>query len=413
MKISTIAIGDELLIGQVTDTNSGWIAREVAPYGWSLNDVKIVRDNAQEILNAIERAFEVSDVVLTTGGLGPTKDDITKETLRGYFGGEMIHNVEVERNINRIFAERNIKMNHLTAAQAIVPSSCEVINNRVGTAPVMWFEKDGKVLISMPGVPYEMRTVMREEVVGRLRERCYENQYIEHRTFVVINYTESLLAITLDKFEMEKPEYIKLAYLPKPGIVRLRLSGVSDNQGALNADMDRLSNQLTDILGKNIVSYGDRSIAQIVGEQLMKRNWSMATAESCTGGNIAHQITMVAGASNYFRGSVVAYSNEVKISMLNVDADVLAKYGAVSAETVAQMAMGVASAMDANCAIATSGIAGPDGGTAEKPVGTVWVGIYCDGEVSTELIMLKGDRESIIERTTTNTLLKLLRVLSE
>ena len=226
MKVSVIVIGDELLIGQVVDTNSGWIARHISPYGWEVNDVQTVGDNADEIRRSIDRAFELSSVVLTTGGLGPTKDDITKSVLCDYFGGEMVTDNSVTENVNRIFARRGIKMNPLTAAQAIVPSSCRVIQNRVGTAPIMWFEReDGKVLVSMPGVPFETSTMMSEAVFPALRERFPSPVHIEHAVLMVTDYTESGLAMKISAWEESLPEHLHLAYLPKPGLIRLRLDG--------------------------------------------------------------------------------------------------------------------------------------------------------------------------------------------
>ena len=265
MKFSTIVIGDELLIGQVTDTNSGWIARHLAPFGWEPRNVRVIADDATEIVNAIEDAFAQVDLVLMTGGLGPTKDDITKETLRRYFGGEMVLNEEVKRNVDAMFERRGIAMNQLTALQAMVPSSCQVIQNEVGTAPIMWFERDGKVLVSMPGVPHETQTMMERSVIPRLVKHFHSDVDIEYRTFVVVNYPESALAEKLAEFEQQMPSYIHLAYLPAQGVIRLRLTGTHSDKELINSDMERLSKQLHKILGKNIVADADKSLAQIVG----------------------------------------------------------------------------------------------------------------------------------------------------
>ncbi|MEG2819921.1 MAG: CinA family nicotinamide mononucleotide deamidase-related protein, partial [Muribaculaceae bacterium] len=359
MNVSIIAIGDELLIGQVIDTNSGWIARHLNPLGWNVKSVKVIADDSNEITKAIDEAFAVTDVVLTTGGLGPTKDDITKETLCRYFGGEMIYDKAVEANVLEVVEKRHLKINTLTAAQAYVPSSCRVIQNRVGTAPIMWFERNDKVLVSMPGVPFETEIMMEREIIPQLVKRFNANDYIEHHTFIVIDYSESVLAMKLDNFERSMPDYIKLAYLPKPGVIRLRLTGISKDNIKLSKDMEQLSAQLEMTLGDSIISDEDKSLSAILGEMLINRKLTLATAESCTGGNIAHEITTVAGSSQYFTGSVVSYSNTVKNNVLNVPETVLASAGAVSEDTVKHMCQGVANLLHTDCSIATSGIAGP------------------------------------------------------
>ena len=411
MDVSVIAIGDELLIGQVVDTNSGWIARHLNPLGWNVKSVKVIGDDSNEIFKAIDEAFAQTDIVLTTGGLGPTKDDITKPTLCRYFGGELVYDKEVERNVLEVLNKRHLKINELTATQAMVPSTCRVIQNEVGTAPIMWFEKSGKVLVAMPGVPFETEQMMERKVIPQLLKRFVPDEHIEHRTFVVIDYMESKLAMTLADFENELPEYIHLAYLPKMGVIRLRLSGRLRDGEALKADMARLSMRLHNILGDSIVSYEDKPLAAIVGDKLKAKGLKLSTAESCTGGNVAHAITLNAGSSEYFEGSVVAYSNDVKRNVLKVPAEVLSSVGAVSRETVEAMCSGVASLMATDCAIATSGIAGPGGGTPEKPVGTVWVAVKCGERVESECYHLPGTRDRVIERTTTNVLCKLIKML--
>ena len=413
MDVSVIAIGDELLIGQVVDTNSGWIARRLNPLGWNVKSVKVIGDDSNEIFKAIDEAFAQTGSVLTTGGLGPTKDDITKPTLCRYFGGELVYDKEVERNVLEVLNKRHLKINELTAAQAMVPSTCRVIQNEVGTAPIMWFEKSGKVLVAMPGVPFETEQMMERKVIPQLLKRFVPDEHIEHRTFVVIDYMESKLAMTLADFENELPEYIHLAYLPKMGVIRLRLSGRLRDGEALKADMARLSKRLHNILGDSIVSYEDKPLAAIVGDKLKAKGLKLSTAESCTGGNVAHAITLNAGSSEYFEGSVVAYSNDVKRNVLKVPAEVLSSVGAVSRETVEAMCSGVASLMATDCAIATSGIAGPGGGTPEKPVGTVWVAVKCGERVESECYHLPGTRDRVIERTTTNVLCKLIKMLIE
>lgn len=413
MDVSVIVIGDELLIGQVIDTNSGWIARHLNLLGWNVRTVRVIGDSSDKILNAVNDAFNETDIVLTTGGLGPTKDDITKMTLCQYFGGEMVLDKEVLKNVEDVIKKRHLSMNPLNEAQAIVPTSCRVIQNQVGTAPIMWFEKDGKVLVSMPGVPFEMETMMEREVIPQLLNRFCVDSYIEHRTFIVVGYAESALAIKLEQFENELPSYIHLAYLPVPGIVRLRLTGESKNKEAITQDMKTLSDKLHNILGSAIVSYDDKPLSEIIGEKLKKRGLTLATAESCTGGNVAHQITAIAGSSAYFLGSVVSYTNEIKHDLLNVSADVLKEYGAVSEPTVRQMAQGVCELLGADCAMATSGIAGPGGATATKPVGTVWLAAKCGDRLESQCKHFPGSRDRVIDRATTEVQIMLLKMLSE
>ena len=302
-------------------------------------------------------------------------------------------------------------MNELTARQAMVPSSCRVIQNEVGTAPLMWFERDGKVLVSMPGVPHETETMMERAVIPQMIKHFNSNVDIEYRTFVVIDYTESALAGKLDDFERNLPPYIHLAYLPRPGIIRLRLSGIHPNQQLLETDMARQSAMLHDILGEAIICDGDHTLPEIIGNMLKQKGLTLSTAESCTGGNIAHVITEVPGSSEYFVGSVVSYCNRVKHDLLAVPQDVLDTAGAVSEPSVAQMVRGVSSLLSTDCAVSTSGIAGPGGGTAQKPVGTVWMAAKCGNEVVTFCGHFPGNRSRVIDRATTEVLKLLLKLL--
>ena len=411
MKYSIIAIGDELLIGQVTDTNSGWIARHMTPRGWDVNTVQVVPDDAEQIELAIDRAFAQTDVVLMTGGLGPTKDDITKPTLCRYFGGEMVLDKDVERNVREVMEKRHLKLNEYTRLQAMVPSSCRVIQNEVGTAPIMWFERDGKVLVSMPGVPFELQGMMERAVIPQLLARFNDGEDIEFRTFVVTGIIESALAMQLDEFERNMPRGIHLAYLPEGGIIRLRLTGSSRDAASLNADMERLSQQLHDILGSHIIADGDKRLPEILGDRLRERGLTLSTAESCTGGNIAHEITSIAGSSDYFKGAVVSYANEVKMSLLGVSEQDIINHGVVSEPVVRQMVEGVARALGTDCAIATSGVAGPGGGTPAKPVGTVWMAAKCGDRVVAQVKQLPGDRNRVITRATLEAQLLLLSLL--
>ena len=413
MNVEIIVIGDELLIGQVTDTNSGWIARELNHIGWEVTEITTVRDRSREITDALNSSFGRVDVVLMTGGLGPTKDDITKQTLCDYFGGKLVFDESVFANVEAIFRRRKLTMNDSTRNQAYVPNVCTVIQNSVGTAPVMWFERNGKVLVSMPGVPTEMKTVMKEAVISRLREYFQDHSSILHRTCLVKDFRESRLSETLSDFEAQLPACIKLAYLPTPGVIRLRLTARGDEESYLQKIIDDEFFKLRTILGSHLFCGSDTTLAGALGSILTERGETLATAESCTGGNIAHEITRVAGSSVYFKGSVVAYSNEVKARVLNVSSETLSGFGAVSRETVLQMVSGVQRLLSSDCAIATSGIAGPGGGSVEKPVGTVWIAVRYGERSEAECFCFEGDREQVIARATQSALLMLIQLMTK
>ena len=413
MTVSIIAIGDELLIGQVTDTNSGEIARMIKPFGLKLKDIQIVGDDASQILRAIDRAFESSDIVLTTGGLGPTKDDITKSVLCQYFGGELKEDPSVLANVKTVVEKRGIKLNSLTATQAIVPTSCNIIQNEVGTAPIMWFEKDKKILVSMPGVPFEMREMLKKSVLPLLCQHFQNDLHIEHRTIIIIDRTESDVAMTLDKWEENLPSFIHLAYLPQPGLIRLRLDGIHKDKNILDEELNRHQNELAAIFSDNLLFKEDKSVEEILLYYLEKNKLSVSTAESCTGGNIAHRITSIPGSSESFMGSIVAYSNDVKHNMLKVSNDTLLQYGAVSIPVVEQMADGVSKATDTDCAIATSGIAGPGGGTPEKPVGTVCIAVKTPKGIISETYKFPGNRSRVIDRASTVAMITLIKELKK
>lgn len=413
MNVEIIVIGDELLIGQVTDTNSGWIARELNHIGWEVTEITTVRDRSREITDALNSSFGRVDVVLMTGGLGPTKDDITKQTLCDYFGGKLVFDESVFANVEAIFRRRKLTMNDSTRNQAYVPNVCTVIQNSVGTAPVMWFERNGKVLVSMPGVPTEMKTVMKEAVISRLREYFQDHSSILHRTCLVKDFTESRLSETLSDFVAQLPACIKLAYLPTPGVIRLRLTARGDEESYLQKIIDDEFFKLRTILGSHLFCGSDTTLAGALGSILTERGETLATAESCTGGNIAHEITRVAGSSVYFKGSVVAYSNEVKARVLNVSSETLSGFGAVSRETVLQMVSGVQRLLSSDCAIATSGIAGPGGGSVEKPVGTVWIAVRYGERSEAECFCFEGDREQVIARATQSALLMLIQLMTK
>lgn len=401
-----ITIGDELLIGQVTDTNSAWMGVELNKIGIEVIRKVSVRDREEEILEAVTESMKRVDLVLVTGGLGPTKDDITKLTLCRFFNTDLVFSQEVYDNIKTVLGDR-LSMNGLNRSQAMVPRDCVVINNTVGTASISWFERGKKVLVSMPGVPLEMMTVMNLEILPRLHA-AFRSDYILHRTIWVKNYPESVLAEKLETFEGALPEWIKLAYLPKLGIIRLRLTGRGQDEAGIKAELSARVDHLRLILGDAVYAEDDTPLEVILGDKLRERGLTVSTAESCTGGELAACITSVAGASDYYKGSVVAYSNEIKSQVLGVSTDTLAKFGAVSEQTVVEMVNGVKRLLGTDCAMATSGIVGPGGGTVDKPVGTVWIAVAYKNEIRTLKQEINRGRLMNIERACNNALLLLI-----
>ncbi len=408
MLVQIITIGDELLIGQVVDTNSAWMAESLNHIGAEVIRIVSVRDRHDEILQAIDEAMGVADVVLLTGGLGPTKDDITKQALCDYFNTKLVFDEGVFENVKHILSGR-VPINQLNKDQALVPEACTVINNRVGTASVSWFEKDDRILVSMPGVPQEMKVVMAEEVLPRLRARSGVEAVV-HRTFWVRNYPESVLAETLEVWESQLPDTIRLAYLPNAGIIRLRMTARGEEAVVVNQMRDEAV-KLYSILGRDIIAEGETSLEKLLGDALRQHGMTVSTAESCTGGNVAARITSIAGSSDYFKGAIVAYANEVKMNLLQVSPHVLDEFGAVSEEVVVAMVKGVMNALGTDCAMAISGVAGPGGGTVEKPVGTVWIAAACGSEIRTFKQAFDRGREVNIERACNNALLLLLELL--
>lgn len=408
MNLSVIVIGDEILLGQVTDTNSGAIARAFGLMGWQVRRVVAVPDDSAAISAAVNAALDESQLVITTGGLGPTKDDITKHTLMEIFGGSLRRDPDVTANIRRVFDLRGLEMNPLTADQALVPDSCRVIQNLYGTAPVMWFERDGRVLVSMPGVPFETEGML-PEVARQVRDRFAPDVELHHRVVMAAGITESALAAHLSRYEDSLAPGIHLAYLPQPGLIRLRLDGI----GCSAECFDSAWQALLDAATPYIIHIGDATPAAMLIEALRMRGLTMATAESCTGGNIAHAVTSVAGASDVFLGGIVSYANSIKSRLLGVSTDDLAQHGAVSEAVVRQMALGACHATGADCAVATSGIAGPGGGTPEKPVGTVWMAWCVQGHVETRCFHFPGDRARVINRATSEALLALFRAVTD
>jgi len=403
MTSEIITIGDELLIGQVVDTNSAFIARELSKIGIGIYQITSVSDHRIHILSALEDASRRASLVLITGGLGPTKDDITKSVFAEYTGDRLETHAETLRHIETMMAARNIAMNPLNVKQAEVPSRCTVLTNSCGTAPGMWFEKNGVVYVSMPGVPFEMKTMMHDEVTPRLQQH-FNVGNILHRTLMVIGFPESALALHIENWENNLPANIKLAYLPGSGIIRLRLSTAGEDMQNLYAQTEKEIEKLRPLLGEHIISENDEQIEEIVARILTEKKQTVSTAESCTGGNISRLLTSISGSSAYFKGSIVAYDNRIKEEILHVNPDDIRQYGAVSEQTVTQMAIHVRQLMNTDYGIATSGIAGPTGGTPEKPIGTIWIAVSSASQTVTKLLHYGNNRENNVQRTSTSAL---------
>ncbi len=411
MKAITVIIGDEILLGQVTDTNSGAISRAIAPLGWELMRTVTVGDDASAIEKAVKESLADADLVITTGGLGPTKDDITKLTLASVTGGKLIEHQPSLLNLKRIMESRNLILNELTRSQALVPDTCTPIVNTCGTAPIMWFDIDTKILISMPGVPFETETALKHDIVPRLAALRGDKSYVTHRVILLTGRSESSVAEQIDSWEDALPEGFHLAYLPNSGYLRLRLDGHGTNKNHLDREADRLAEELTGFLGDDVWLTRDLTPAQALLEELIAAGLTVSTAESCTGGNIAATLTAIPGSSAAVAGGAVTYSNKAKQDLLGVNSETLSRYGAVSEPTVTEMAAGSRKAFHTDLAIATSGIAGPGGGSEEKPVGTVCIGISC-GDMSEQMtVHLPGDRKRVIERTVNTALIAALRML--
>jgi len=373
MLAEIITIGDELLIGQVIDTNSAWIAEQLNMIGIKVYQITSISDNQEHILQTLKEASTRVQLILITGGLGPTKDDITKQTLCKYFDTSLIFSEEAYKNVANLFYHRGVAVTEVNRQQAMVPANCKVLPNVNGTAPCMWFEKDNCIYVSMPGVPFEMKAIMEQEVIPQLLHK--QNQVIIHRTILTEGVGESMLASIIETWEDSLPEFIKLAYLPQPGMVRLRLTAYGNDREMLQYAVNKAEKELYPLAGKYIFGFDDDTIESVVGQLLRQKGKTLSTAESCTGGNIAQLITSIAGSSDYFKGSVVAYSNEIKEKMLGVPHQTLVDHGAVSEQTVIAMAEGIRERFDTDYSIAVSGIAGPGGGTDEKPVGTTWIAV--------------------------------------
>ncbi len=396
MNVSIINIGDELLIGQVVNTNASTMSKMLIAAGMNVKETIVISDDHDAIITSLTRCLDSSDAVLITGGLGPTKDDITKKVLCEFFDSHLVENQEALNNVKRIFAARGYELTPINRQQAWVPECCTMINNVLGTAPCMWFEHNGKVVVSMPGVPFEMENLMRTEVVARLQKNFATGRII-NKNILIQGIGESFLSDLIEQWELALPDTIRLAYLPQAGMVKLRLTErIADSQPS---SIDSLLPSLYALAGKYIVGEDCETLPELVHKKLTASGKTLATAESCTGGTIASKITAFSGASAYFKGGIVAYSNEVKESVLGVRKETLKAYGAVSEETVREMAEGVRKSLNTDYAIATTGIAGPTGGTLDKPVGTVWIAVAGPNGIETRLKKFGDDRLRTIERT--------------
>lgn len=414
MKATILNIGDELLIGQVVNTNASRMSQMLIGVGIDVCGTYVIGDNAADIRNYLQHCIDLSDVVLITGGLGPTKDDITKKTLCEFFGSELYENEEALANVKRIFESRGYELTPINRQQSWVPRCCTMINNVLGTAPCMWFEHEGKVIVSLPGVPFEMVNLMETEIIPRLQNHFCTDQII-NKNLLVQGIGESFLSDMIESWELALPKTIRLAYLPQAGMVKLRLTarGKHGDRALLQSQIDKAVSELYPIAGQYIVGEDMENLPELVAYTMKRYGKTLATAESCTGGQLAQQLTAMAGASEYYRGGVVAYSNEVKECALGVNHDTLLAHGAVSEETVREMVEGVRKRLGADYAVATTGVAGPGGGTPEKPVGTVWVGIASAKQTVARLMKFGDRRAQTIDRTCFTVWSELVKMVKE
>lgn len=406
MKAEIITIGDEILLGQTVDTNSAWIAQNLVERQIYVEQITSITDTSAHIVAALTAAAGRSDLIICTGGLGPTNDDITKQTAAYYFQTPLILNEEVMAHVQSIFDRYEKPMPEINRGQAMVLKNAEVLFNEWGTAPGMWVEHQGKVFVFLPGVPFEMKNLMTHRVLPRMNDWRVGGR-MAIRYLVVAGIGESYLAEMIADIEQSMPEHIRLAYLPQFGLIKLRLNAAGSAADSLEREVEDWASQLSARIGSAVVATEDVSFQQVIVNAFTKEGCSLSTAESCTGGRLAAEITAIPGASAMFLGGIVAYDNDVKQKFLNVGANTLAKYGAVSGETVEEMAMGAKKVLGTTYAIATSGVAGPTGGTAAKPVGTVWIAVAGEKQVIKRKFQFKDDRVVNIQRTVANALLLL------
>lgn len=412
MNAALLTIGEEILIGQIIDTNSAWLGNELSLIGISVRNITSISDSSDDIKDAISQLLGKYDIVISTGGLGPTSDDITKNILCEYFNSELVLHEPTLELIRQIFTKRGLPLTELNAKQAEVPRVCEILLNPLGTAPGMWFKPNGKIFISLPGVPFEMKAIMEQTVLPRLKAMV-GSRVIIHKTIHTFGLPESFLAQMLEQWELELPRDIKVAYLPSPTSIRLRLTSSGANRDIIERNIQEQINKLYTIIPDYIFGYDKDTMAEVVGHLLRERKETLTLAESCTGGTIAHLVTQVSGSSSYFLGGIVAYSNEVKINELRVPKELIEQFGAVSQQVVEAMAIGVRKKFMSDFSIATSGIAGPTGATTGKPVGTVWVAVTSRNKTVSQSFNFGSDRERNILRSSVTALNMLRLFISE
>ena len=396
--VKNISIGDELLIGQVINTNAAWLGEQLAAHGFQLDSTLTIGDSEKAILDAFNACMD-ADLVLVTGGLGPTADDITKPTVCKFFGTELEFCQTAYDNIVSLFNRRGFQMSERNRGQAMLPKACQYIPNTYGTAPCMWLEKNGTVFVFMPGVPFEMKGIFNDELLPRFKKRFHAVPY-EKRVVMTTGIGESFLADKIKDWEEGLPDFLSLAYLPQYGMVRLRLSGRHENAELLHATLDKETEKLTALISDYVFSMEDKPIERVVFDLLINKGMTFASAESCTGGNIAHVITLIPGSSEIFKGTAVTYATPMKTKVLGVPAETIENHGVVSQLVVEAMAKGVRNLMEADFGVATTGVAGPGGGTEENPVGTVWIGVASAHGVVSKCFNFGKDRENVINRAT-------------
>ncbi|MDP3468233.1 MAG: competence/damage-inducible protein A [Daejeonella sp.] len=412
MRAEIITIGDEILIGQIVDTNSAWMAQKLNLAGIKVKQISSVSDDRQHILEALNESKGRADLILITGGLGPTKDDITKKTLAEYFNTGFRLDQDALENVRRIFSKYKAPLLESNIKQAEVLENCITLLNLNGTAPGMWIEHEDRIFVSMPGVPFEMMYMMEELVIPKIK-KTFKLPVIVHHTILTAGIGESILAEKIASVEDSLPAHIKLAYLPKLGTVRIRLSGNGQNEELLKNEISVYVKRITDLVSEFVMAEKDTPIEKVVMDYMESRKLTLSVAESCTGGYISHQLTQHPGSSKVFLGAAVTYSNELKISMLGVLEETLRNYGAVSEETVKEMAKGAHSAFHSDYSIAVSGIAGPDGGTEEKPVGTIWIAITGRSKTISRKYNFGNKRIQNIERSATTALIMLYKLMNQ
>lgn len=407
VRAEIITIGDEILIGQIVDTNSAWMGKQLSDIGIQVHQITSVSDSREHILIALKEASQRASVVLITGGLGPTKDDVTKVTLSEYFNAPLVFNDEVFLDVERLFKMRGRDVSAINRKQAEIVSNCTPLRNEVGTAPGMWFDENNVIYVSMPGVPYEMKHLMKNHVLPRLKLR-FITPIILHRSILTQGIGETILAEMIETFENNLPAHFKLAYLPGAGMVRLRLSATGVNEDEIKAEMDQLVSDLDLLVADFRFGFDEETIQEVLGKLLSDKKLTISTAESCTGGYISHLLTSVPGSSEWYMGSTITYSYKSKNEVLDIPIDLMLKHGAVSEEVVTSMVENVRKIMKTDCAVATSGVAGPGGGTTDKPVGTVWIGVALPGKVFAKKVLLGDNRLRTIQ-VASETALNILR----